>query len=300
MLPALILASLAVNGGQVRQIKPVRNLPHIVRDLKLPVTVSISIAGFNVNQPFRDGALDVGDSIYVHYDLYVFNEEGPTGPPMEGSSAIFGWSGNSKVNYQAGTGSASGGLKAGDEVPSHATELHPSAPRGRLPMDLPKVTITAGKQAILLIPTIWHADSDTPGADQSEIMQFLSHRGELAFWTMRQALLHPENVPNPFWTITNGPDFYTGRTWLTVSEPRTVKWDEPYGCIISQPEFGTNLTAFTPTALILTAPLIEDIIEGKQLPETQLNLGSQAPGLLYVRYADFRTPGDVTMYIRFQ
>src|SRR5690349_16949427 len=110
MLAGSIAFLFAVSSSQLKVPKNIKvpkiNIP------ALPITYHLSLQGFRIDHPFRDGLLDAGDSVYVHYNMYVFNADGVE-HSSEGTSAIMGWTGNSRVTYRAGEGD-SGGLKSGN------------------------------------------------------------------------------------------------------------------------------------------------------------------------------------------
>src|SRR6476619_6506589 len=116
MLACSLALAFAFSSSQVKVPKNIKvpkiNIP------ALPVMYHLSIQGVKIDHPFRDGLLDAGDSVYVHYNMYVFNAEGLTGNPTSGTSAVMGWTGNKRVTVKAGDG-ADGGLKANGVAPSN-------------------------------------------------------------------------------------------------------------------------------------------------------------------------------------
>lgn len=294
MFAGLLGAALVLSYRQVKVPKSIKiPLPKIGN---LPMTYHLSLAGFKIDHPFRDGLLDAGDSVYVHFNLYLYNKDGVV-RATEGSSAIFGWSGNSRVRYQSGSAGAEGGLKATDQVPlDFINTAAPDAPNGRLPFPIGDVTLTAGKEAILLIPTIWHADGNESGPLQRDIMDFLSNRHLLAYWDVRQRILTP--VDNPVLWLSNSSQISTGMTFNTVPEPNHIKWDFPYGAIADHPSIDPGLYQFTPNAVVLTPAILRQVMTSYHIDGQQQSFGMVSPGLMYFRYADANSKADATVYVR--
>lgn len=153
--------------GIVRPPRQATPAPAPAVTLPASARYRVTLNGFRVNRESWDTFLETdgkGDEIAVSAEVLTLGADGkPTGEPRWLKTVVYGDRNDFPAREQAGSRSALGGLRTGDNVPAVPD---PWVRRGgttsadRLPLLLWEGELQLNQNAVVIAPTVWELDSD--------------------------------------------------------------------------------------------------------------------------------------------
>jgi len=122
----------------------------------------VTINGFTVHNQTWDHAFEVdgkGDEVFLLADVKTVNRDRKIEFSTQRRSKTMGDRNGYSYRIKAGSRSAMGGIRTGDEIPKKNPWRRAGRPRpDRLPMVVWEGELVEGKNAVAIIPTIWEWD----------------------------------------------------------------------------------------------------------------------------------------------
>jgi len=243
----------------------------------------VTLVGFRVNRETYDTFLETdgkGDEIRLAAQVQEFGPNGEAvAPPREVQSAVYGDRNTFPSRIAAGSRSAKGGLKTGDNVPAVSDPwVRREAPQpDRLPLLLWEGELRTNQNMVAISPTVWELDSDdllnAPANVVIGVGDVVKSVGPIAAMIpgiggLSRALM---NVTKPAAAFA-----------ANVKE----RGNRPVGLAPA----GGKLS-FTPSVVGLTTTTAELVIAGQG--------GARSPGVIEVRYTDSEDlKGDYSLFLQ--
>ena len=251
--------------------------PAAQRELPASARYRVTLTGFRVNHESYDTFLETdgkGDEVRISADVQPLGGDGnPVGEPRRLATATYGDRNSFGSRIAAGTRSAQGGLRTGDNVPATASPWLRTDPpqKDRLPLLLWEGELRRGENAVAISPIVWELDSDDLIA--AAPANIAAAAGQQAATVIRLLSGVPPVLAE---VATFAASFGRGQA---------QSMNRPIG--LRAPGDGYRFTA---KALVLSVATAEGSLAS--------NAG-KAPGVIEVRYSDAtELSGDYTLYLQ--
>lgn len=269
--------------GSGRARKPASN-PAPAVNVPASARYRVTLAGFRVNRESYDTFLETdgkGDEIRLFADVQEFGADGRAlGQPRALKTFVYGDRNSFPSRVAAGSRSAKGGLKTGDNVPvvNDPWVVRDAPQPDRLPLLLWEGELRTGQNLVAIAPTVWELDADdvlNPGTTVLALGDIVNNVRPIAelipgVGGLTGALI---NATKPAYTIA---------TMVKESGNRPIGLNP-----------GVRAYDFVPQVVALTTTSAELVLAGQG--------GARSPGVIEVRYRDVEDlEGDYSLFLRIE
>ncbi len=254
-----------------------------------------------------------GDEIYATTWVRRYDRAGNFLEQSNVQSKVYGDTRNlpPQAREQAGSLSATGGIRSGDNIPANATDRRWSAPSdSTFPLKLWQGTLTAGGDVLILSPSIWESNEDQSvlsvwGQAQNALGDSLWNKPEVKPEVqnqINQRIFGPLVLGNVSGLSGNMGAATASVISASLGIPvlalpaRAILgggFDRPVGLSPS----GVDATTLPNVTIVLTQEIIERALTGglpAQVSDSAFGHGIVGPGIIAIDFQDTFQPSDWT------
>lgn len=242
----------------------------------------VTLTGFHVNRETYDTFLETdgkGDEIRLTATVQPVGPNGEAeGAPRQIVTATYGDRNNFPDRIQAGSRSAMGGIKTGDNVPDVPDPwIRREAAQGdRLPLLLWEGELRTGQNGVAIAPIAWEMDSDDKVNPINAVGGLANLLGVVA----------PITAMVPGTGLLSKAAVVATKIVIPIAQTVKDKGNRPIGLAPQGSQY-----QFAPQAVIITNAVAEMVLAGKA--------GARAPGVIEVRYRDpEELKGDYSLFLQ--